>query len=141
MALFHQTAHRLANRRYIDDVPESDLTRAERDYLHDYFRNPTRDKIRGIQALAGGSRITRNASGALVQSNPDYPLPLAFEGWSQERGQLMNRFIMPHLAEQYLTAAATDDLATASEVLQKMANSEYWTGNVKLTPSKAIPRF
>lgn len=26
-------------------------------------------------------------------------------------------------------------------LLQTMANSEYWTGNVKLTPSKAIPRF
>ncbi|WP_280382526.1 hypothetical protein [Nocardia wallacei] len=44
MALFQQTAHRLANRRYIDHVPESELTREERDYLQDYFRNPTRDK-------------------------------------------------------------------------------------------------
>ncbi|MBF6170972.1 hypothetical protein [Nocardia blacklockiae] len=141
MALFQQTAHRLANRRYIDHVHENELTREELDYLHDYFAAPTRDKIRGIQALAGGSRITRDASGNVVQSNPDYPLPVEFEGWSQERGQLMNRFIMPHLAQQYLTAAHAGNLPRASEVLQVMANSEYWTGNVKLTPSKAIPRF
>lgn len=141
MALFQQTAHRLANRRYIDHVAESELTREERGYLQDYFRAPTRDKIRGIEALAGGSTITRDAAGAIVQSNPDYPLPAQFEGWSQERGQLMNRFIMPHLAGQYLHAANAGDLARASELLQTMANSEYWTGNVKLTPSKAIPRF
>ncbi|MBF6172313.1 hypothetical protein [Nocardia blacklockiae] len=141
MALFQQTAHRLANRRYIDHVHENELTREELNYLHDYFAAPTRDKIRGIQALAGGSRITRDASGNVVQSNPDYPLPVEFEGWSQERGQLMNRFIMPHLAQQYLTAAHAGNLPRASQVLQVMANSEYWTGNVKLTPSKAIPRF
>ncbi|WP_454198816.1 hypothetical protein [Nocardia sp. Marseille-Q1738] len=141
MALFQQTAHRLANRRYIDHVAESELTREERDYLGDYFRAPTRDKIRGIEALAGGSTITRDSAGNIVQSNPDYPLPVQFEGWSQERGQLMNRFIMPHLASQYLDAANTADLPRASELLQTMANSEYWTGNVKLTPSKAIPRF
>ncbi|WP_280277028.1 hypothetical protein [Nocardia wallacei] len=141
VALFQQTAHRLANRRYIDHVHENELTREEMAYLRDYFANPTRDKIRGIQALAGGSRITRDASGAVVQSNPDYPLPVEFEGWSQERGQLMNRFIMPHLAQQYLGAAQAENLSRASEVLQVMANSEYWTGNVKLTPSKAIPRF
>jgi hypothetical protein len=141
MALFQQTAHRLANRRYVDHVPESDLAPAELAYLRDYFRDPGRDKMRGIQALAGGSRITRDGNGAVVQSDPSYPLPLAFEGCSQDRGQLMNRYIMPHLGQQYLAAADTGDLARASEVLQIMANSEYWTGNVKLTPSKGIPRF
>ncbi|WP_327115556.1 hypothetical protein OHB12_01875 [Nocardia sp. NBC_01730] len=141
MALFQQTAHRLAKRRYIDHVPESELTRAELDYLHDYFDTPTRDKIRGIQALAGGSKIIEDARGNQVQSNPGYPLPAQFKGWSQERGELMNRFIMPHLASRYHTAADAGDLKEASNVLHTMANSEYWTGNVKLTPSKAIPRF
>ncbi|WP_327115715.1 hypothetical protein OHB12_02410 [Nocardia sp. NBC_01730] len=142
MALFQHTAHRLANRRYIDHVPSSALTQAERDYLDDYFENPTRDKIRGIEALASGSTITRDPrTGALKQSNDDYPLPEKFEGWSQERGLLMNRFIMPHLSQRYLAAANKGDLHEASEILQIMAHSEYWTGNVKLTPSKAIPRF
>ncbi|MEU4341530.1 hypothetical protein AB0H00_09705 [Nocardia sp. NPDC023852] len=141
MALFQHTAHRLANRRYIDRVDRSALTKAEQDYLDDYFKKPTRDKIRGIEALASGSQITRDRHGNVVQSNKDYPLPLQFEGWSQERGLLMNRFIMPHLSQQYLQAAEAGDLHTASEILQTMAHSEYWTGNVKLTPSKALPRF
>jgi hypothetical protein len=144
MALFQQTAHRLANRRYVDHVPESDLTTEELAYLQDYFAKPTRDKIRGIEALAAGSRIIRKKTGTgveLKQSNPAYPLPLEFEGWDQERGQLMNRFIMPHLGKQYLAAADAGDLARASEIPQVMASSEYWTGNVKLTPSHAIPRF
>ncbi|WP_406281119.1 hypothetical protein OH799_16180 [Nocardia sp. NBC_00881] len=141
MALFQHTAHRLANRRYIDRVDRSALTKAEQDYLDDYFKKPTRDKIRGIEALASGSQITRDRHGNVVQSNKDYPLPLQFEGWSQERGLLMNRFIMPHLSQQYLHAAEAGDLHTASEILQTMAHSEYWTGNVKLTPSKALPRF
>ncbi|MEU4343233.1 hypothetical protein AB0H00_18475, partial [Nocardia sp. NPDC023852] len=142
MALFEHTAHRLANRRYIDRVPWTDLTKDEQKYLDDYFKNPTRDKIRGIEALASGSQILgRDNKGNIIQSNKEYPLPPEFEGWSQERGLLMNRFIMPHLSQKYLAAANAGDLHKASEILQIMAHSEYWTGNVKLTPSKAIPRF
>ncbi|MEU4342435.1 hypothetical protein AB0H00_14385, partial [Nocardia sp. NPDC023852] len=141
MAIFQHTAHRLANRRYIDRVPWTALTHEEQAYLQDYFDNPTRDKIRGIEALASGSQITRDRQGNVVQSNKEYPLPPEFEGWSQERGLLMNRFIMPHLSQKYLSAANAGDLHKASEILQIMAHSEYWTGNVKLTPSKAIPRF
>lgn len=127
VALFKRTAHRLAERRFADpDLQFRSFTALEQQFLRDYFDNPTESVIHAIRDVVSGTGTT---------------LPNLTSTVSRERAALMNRFINVHLSREYLAAAEAENFAGASEILQKMALPEYWTGSSTLTPSKAIPTF
>ncbi|WP_329412040.1 hypothetical protein OG563_06265 [Nocardia vinacea] len=127
VALFKRTAHRLADRRFADpSLQFSSFTAPEQQFLHNYFDSPTEPVIHAIRDVVSGTGNT---------------LPNLTGTVTRDRAALMNRFINVHLSREYLTAAEAENFAGASEILQKMALPEYWTGSSTLTPSKAIPTF
>ncbi|MEV2225782.1 hypothetical protein AB0E01_38830 [Nocardia vinacea] len=127
IALFKRTAHRLADRRFADPgLQFSSFTAPEQQFLRNYFANPTEPVIHAIRDVVSGTGNT---------------LPNLTGTVTRDRAALMNRFINVHLSREYLAAAEAENFAGASEILQKMALPEYWTGSSTLTPSKAIPTF